>query len=176
MNTGDYDDEFAQELQAHNMKDRKTYLFLDDDRMPWEPGNYMPVDLRPMYRKENWQIVRNFEEFRQWILDNGLPDVVSFDHDLGKEHHYKPDDRLIVPLEEVEFDFDKYEEKTGYHCAKWMVEFCMHEHLPLPEWYVHSANVVGAENIKSYIENYQRHAEDFGDRAGTTSPETGCTL
>lgn len=124
------------------------YLFLDDVRMPADVGNYMlPVELRPMYRKEDWQIVRNFDEFRQWILDNGLPDVVSFDHDLAALH-YDPSTWK---------EGFKYLDETGYDCARWMVDFCIHEKLPLPEFFIHSMNPIGAANIRNFLENAKKH-------------------
>jgi hypothetical protein len=35
-----------------------------------------------IYRKK-WQIVRSYDEFVAWIERHGLPDFISFDHDLG---------------------------------------------------------------------------------------------
>lgn len=124
------------------------YLFLDDIRMPQQAGDYViPVENRAMYRKENWEIVRNYKEFVAWILKNGLPDVVSFDHDLA-EMHYQPDTWK---------ESFKYTEETGYDCAKWMVEFCRHEMLPLPQCYIHSMNPTGSENIRKFLENAKKH-------------------
>ena len=55
---------------------KKVSLYLDDLRTPTEtlPG-YHP-----------WNVVRNYDEFKEWILRNGVPDLISFDHDLGEEH------------------------------------------------------------------------------------------
>ena len=55
-------------------------------------------DLRPI--PEGFDGVRSFEEFVGYVTANGLPDYISFDHDLG-------------------------EEKSGYDCAKWLVEYCL---------------------------------------------------
>ena len=129
------------------MTKTKTFLLLEDrpERTPQSIGNYiLPVELRPMYRKENWQIVRSYDEFVDWILKNGLPDVVSFDHDLADEHY------TFVG------DYSKLKVKTGYHAAKWMVDFCLHEGYELPEWYVHSMNPVGADNIKQYLAGFEK--------------------
>ena len=54
----------------------KTCCYLDDTRTPTEtiPG-YKP-----------WDVVRNYNEFTEYILKNGIPDLISFDHDLGEEH------------------------------------------------------------------------------------------
>lgn len=117
------------------MKQNKTmkYLFLDDERMPHDVGNYTDVRLRPMYRLNGWAIVRSYDQFVDWITKNGLPDVISFDHDLSDE---------------------RFKEKTGYDCAKWLVEYCNGE--LLPECYCHSMNPVGKQNIVNYLVNYQK--------------------
>lgn len=76
--------------------------------------------------------VRCFQEFVDFIKQNGLPKLISFDHDLG-------------------------EEKTGYDCAKWLVEYCMDMKLPLPKFSVHSQNSVGKENIQKLLDNFYQY-------------------
>lgn len=138
-----------------------TKLFLDDVRMPVDVSHYiMPVHIRPVFREDDWQIVRNYDEFVAWILENGLPIIVSFDHDLEHEH-------IVGPLDESHLW-----EKTGYTCAKWMVDFCLHERLELPIWYVHSMNPVGAENIKKYLESFKR-SQDGKNQSDAGHQETG---
>ncbi|MDP9961886.1 cyclic-phosphate processing receiver domain-containing protein [Chryseobacterium lathyri] len=68
----------------------------------------------------------------------GLPEMISFDHDLADIHYLKPDS-------------DEYAEKTGYECAKWLIEYCMDHYLDLPKFYCHSMNPVGKENILSLL-------------------------
>jgi hypothetical protein len=63
---------------------------------------------------------------------NGLPDEISFDHDLGENT------------------------KTGYDCAKWICEYCWTNGLPIPNWNVHSANPVGRDNIIQLMENFEK--------------------
>lgn len=121
------------------------YLFLDDVRMPEDASRYVyPVENRVMYRTEQWEVVRSFDEFVDWILKNGLPDIISFDHDLAEEHYA------------FAGNYNIFREKTGYDCAKWLTEFCIHEKLPLPKYYVHSMNPVGSDNIKNYLDNYKK--------------------
>lgn len=86
-------------------------------------------DLHPT--PEGFLRVYTFDEFTEFITQNGLPDFISFDHDLG-------------------------EGKTGYDCAKWLVEFCLDNQLPLPEFVVHSQNPVGKENIESLLNNFKK--------------------
>jgi hypothetical protein len=52
--------------------------------------------------------------------------------------------------------YDSYKEKTGYHCAKWLVEYCLDKNLKLPDFQVHSMNPVGKANIQSYLDNFRR--------------------
>lgn len=122
-------------------------LFLDDIRQPWEAGNYMyPVEVRSLYRLKEWIIVRNYKEFVHCINENGLPNLVSFDHDLA-DIHYDP---------ATWTESFKYQEETGYDCAKWLVDYCIENTLKLPNFLVHSMNPVGRDNIKRYLENYKQ--------------------
>ena len=45
-------------------------------------------------------------------------------------------------------------EKTGYDCAKWLVEYCLDNDLSLPKYQVHSMNPVGKKNILDYLSNF----------------------
>ena len=93
-----------------------------------------------------WDIVRSYEQFIAYIKLNGVPDIISFDHDLGGEHY-----RVITWDGKVEGDkipYETFTEKTGYDCAKWLVENSL---LP-KEYRIHSLNPVGAMNIKFVLE------------------------
>jgi hypothetical protein len=123
-------------------------LFLDDIRMPYQVGDYIrPISLRSMYRLKQWEIVRNYDEFVSIIFEKGIPSIVSFDHDLA-EIHYDPSTWT---------EGFKYHEKTGLDCAKYLIQICQDFKVDwLPEWYVHSMNPVGGENIKNYINSYEK--------------------
>ncbi|GAB3824380.1 cyclic-phosphate processing receiver domain-containing protein [Hymenobacter jeollabukensis] len=45
---------------------------------------------------------------------------------------------------------------SGYDCAKWLVE----QELLVERFNVHSANPVGAANIRGLLENYRRWREE----------------
>jgi hypothetical protein len=125
----------------------ERFLFLDDIRMPYEVGNYMiPIEVRFFYRTKEWNIVRNYKEFVDDINKNGLPYLVSFDHDLA-DIHYDP---------KTWTESFKYHEETGYDCAKWLVNYCMQNKLKLPKYLCHSMNPIGKQNIISYLENYKK--------------------
>lgn len=100
------------------MKKQYHRLYLDDIRDP---------------KTEGWKIVRNYDDFVNFITENGLPDEISFDHDLGEN-----------------------DKRTGYDCAKWLGEYCWDNGLPIPPWNVHSANPVGRDNIKQLLMSYEK--------------------
>ena len=112
-------------------------LFLDDLRMPTDCLSYMQ-NRTPHYKVYNdeWVIVRNYSDFIFWIRENGLPDLISFDHDLGEEDEGHP---------------------SGMECAKWLVNYCMDNQVKLPGWLVHSANPCGYENIKGLLTSFQEN-------------------
>lgn len=110
-------------------------LFLDDTRFPAECPSYMYLRIKDVsiYTEKDWIIVRNYNQFVDYITKNGLPDLISFDHDLGEEGT---------------------NEKTGKDCAKWLVEYCLDNDKKLPQFLVHSINPVGYLNIKNYLESF----------------------
>lgn len=127
-------------------------LFLDDIRQP-KDACYLVIN-PAIYWEDDWQVVKNYPEFCKWIKFNGLPKIVSFDHDLADVHY--------------EIDFNDWDdltadqlgvEETGLDCAKWLVEYCLDNGFQLPEYYVHSANPVGKKNIQSYLDNAKKHLE-----------------
>lgn len=140
---------------------KKYNLFLDDVRSPrdawrdthktdylrpiWDvsnAGGLQPED--PKYKElaesfhTNWIIIRSYDEFIQFVedmhLNDGFPSLISFDHDLG-------------------------EGKSGYDCAKWLVNFCMDHNLQMPNYLIHSMNPVGTENIDSLLKNFNKEVQ-----------------
>src|SRR5690554_3429129 len=80
--------------------------------------------------------VRSYSEFVNFIEQNGLPDFISFDHDLGLE-------------------------ESGFDCAKWLVNYCLDYQRKLPEFVVHSKNPVGKENIESLLNHFKKTQNDY---------------
>ncbi|WEM33193.1 hypothetical protein EJP02_132 [Escherichia phage EJP2] len=98
-------------------------MFIDDLR-----------DAEKHYPNEGFIVTRTYNEAVQYVQEHGLPSFVSFDHDLG--------------------DTDSTDEKTGYSFAKFLIEYMIDNDLREPfEYFIHSANPVGAENIKQYLQN-----------------------
>lgn len=133
-------------------------LWLDDARNPF-------IDLEgkvPKVKDSILEWVLNYEQFVQWIEKYGLPDIISFDHDLADEH-YTPEyfwSNYEENKKYQEWRSETYQEKTGMDCAKWLVDYCIDNDKELPEFYVHSANPVGADNIKGILNNYIKYCEN----------------
>lgn len=123
-------------------------LFLDDIRNPEDVHRDS---------KLKWHIVRSYDEWVSFITNfynehRKLPDRLSMDHDLA-DSHYDP----AIWRHGNHPPYDEYKEKTGYHCAKWLID----EGYDLRdvEIYIHSANPVGAENIRKLLENWNKFKE-----------------
>lgn len=127
---------------------KKNKVFLDDVRNPY---CVFKNTILPIYEHdEDWVIIRSYDDFVSYLNNNDIPEVVSFDHDLSY-------DAYLPQNQEGEIDYDSLEEKTGYDAAKILVEYCLNKGVDIPMYYVHSANPVGAENIKYYLENAKKH-------------------
>ena len=104
----------------------KWKLFLDDERYPTD---------------NSWVIARNYHDAVWYVTNYGLPRFISFDHDLAFDH----------------YTIGKPHEFTGYDFAKWFANYVMDNEVDLDpdfDYYVHSMNPVGAENIRTYMEHW----------------------
>ena len=98
-------------------------LYLDDLRVPT-----MPYDF----------IARSYEEAIKIIELNGVPNFISFDHDLGVDK----DNQLV---------------KSGYDFAKWLIENDYNGIYKISVYFgyeVHSQNPVGRKNIIQLMDRY----------------------
>lgn len=108
-----------------------------------------------------WTWVKSFSEFTQHIVHNGLPDVLAFDHDLSDDAYHLW--HKNKGYKKTEIDYDEYTEKTGYHCAKWLTEYCQDNHIKLSsEVFAHSMNPKGRENIIAILENFKKFQDKYG--------------
>lgn len=116
----------------------KYNIYLDDVRTPTDPS---------------WIVVRNYEEFVDKVQELGLSNIgmISLDHDLG-ESALQEWRRNVVTNYII--DYSNITEKTGYDCAKWLVERWL-DGEPVVPVMTHSANAVGSANIMGYINNYK---------------------
>lgn len=144
-----------------------TYkLFLDDYRNPVQCVTYMHTRIgkkNPIYLEAGWIICRNFECFKNSIIEYGLPEFISFDHDLAESHYgINFDDWALDP------SLAEALEDTGYDCALWLVDYCRSRKLKIPDFAVHSMNPVGAERIFSLLTRSKR---EFNDRTEDSNRE-----
>ena len=117
------------------MIEKKMLLWLDDIRNPFS-GDWLKRFASSFDKKQViW--VKDYQAFCNWIIENGLPSKVAFDHDLGEGS------------------------KSGYDAAKWLVNYCQDNQLKLPEWCIQSANPVGRENIDALLSNYVKFVEKY---------------
>lgn len=112
-------------------------LFIDDTREPsfltrWDA----PAESREFARTRlyPWIVVRDYDEAVSYIRDFGWPQTISFDHDIGHAGN-------------------------GHDVLKAMIEMVLDGELEVPddfEWYVHSQNPTGAENIRGLMQSFLR--------------------
>lgn len=120
-------------------------LFLDDIRIPLDCIPYMHTRIGPLNSlyKEDWNIVRNYEQFVEVVKNNHTEIThISFDHDLA-DGHYEVDFKAWEDHSSEDLGL----ERTGYDAAKYLKEFYAEINKPLPIMFVHSMNPVGTKNI-----------------------------
>lgn len=134
-------------------------LFLDDVR---NPHNVKAALHRGVWEEFPdlmvWEVVRSYDEFVAYILKNGLPKRIAFDHDLSWEHYPKEGGPICEGdprMDTIVIPYETFKEKTGYDCAKWLTNYCMVNNLPLPDFYVHSFNPVGRMNISNHLLRFE---------------------
>jgi hypothetical protein len=119
-------------------------LFLDDFREPIDVLTYTSLSEAERYIVADWDIVRCYDEFVRYIKKNGIPDVISFDHDLSEEH-YSP--LMYSTPKEYNALYKTFKDKTGFDAAKWLKRYIKRNNLPMPMVYCHSRNPIGKQNI-----------------------------
>jgi hypothetical protein len=106
-------------------------LYLDDLRDP---------------KGEGFIVVRSYDDAVKYCIENGCPDEVSLDHDLG----------MILVGKSIKTG--DYEAPSGFDFAKWLVDTDIDlDGFFIPtnfKWNVHSANPTGAANIAGLLKNY----------------------
>ncbi len=101
-------------------------LFLDDLRTVQM--------VYPNQQENDYVIVRTYQAFVNHIQENGLPEFISFDNDLGEDEQ----GNLL---------------EDGYAAAKWLV-YESGLDVRKMQFKVHSANPVARVQIESLLTNY----------------------
>jgi len=103
-------------------------LFIDDERLPPRDGR-------------QWRIARSSDEAIKIFEEHGVPDFISFDHDLGGD-----DTSMKYINHLIDLSLDLIE----IGIQKWQIAF--------PKNYtVHSQNPVGARNIERKMQGFIEH-------------------
>ena len=139
-----------------NIHKQGIFLFLDDYRNPKDCFLYTK---NTIYINEEWYIVRSYDEFVKFIEKNAFPDYISFDHDLA-DVHYKDSEEWDDYYNNQSLTKNEHDEKTGYDCALWLVDYCIDNNKKLPKYLCHSMNPVGKEKIISLLNMYEIHNEN----------------
>lgn len=139
----------------------KTLLWLDDIRDPFEKDGEWLI-FSPLQGDRNFTTiwVKSYDEFVNWINENGLPDGICFDHDLGED----------VAIEMVKNGTNKKvarkvkkELPSGFDAAKFLVNYCIDNDLDLPKYNIQSANPVGKDNINGLLQSFIKHRNNVGN-------------
>lgn len=114
-------------------------LFLDDIRFP--------EDVRYFYGSyKNVIICRSYDDAVWTVTHHGVPDFISFDHDLLQEHY-------IIGTGE----------KTGLTFADWFCNWVKSEKKDLPDnfgFFVHSQNPEGAAKIEKCMDKFLKQKKE----------------
>jgi hypothetical protein len=90
-----------------------------------------------------WLVARSYDVAVEMIKTLGIPKTISLDHDLGLGG------------------------KTGYDLVKFIIEYDqLHNDInDTFDFHVHSANPVGAENMKIHMNNYIKFKNEQSQRS-----------
>ena len=133
-----------------------TRLYLDDIRTP---------------QTDDWVIVRTCEEFKDYLDNNPMPDLISFDHDLAHEHYHND---MYKGQQEYNKLYSSFSERTGLDCAKYLGHVMFNKGGTFPQCNVHSMNPAGGNNIRDYLLSAMLHQ---GDNDPTvTKTQIPCTV
>jgi hypothetical protein len=115
-------------------------LFVDDIRVP---KDVTWINLP----KEKWVIARDFSQFIAYIKSNGLPKIISLDHDLGGP---------------VSLDWSgTSREPTGADCVRWLIDYCIEHQKAFPSYHLHTQNPIGKTDMECIITNFLLHRKEI---------------
>lgn len=114
-------------------------LFLDDDK-----DTRFPPD-GPSPTGGEWIIARTLSEAYAVFDKYGMPGFISFDHDLGIDENGVEEKGMHYAHRIIEIDMNEREGDVQDFSRMFSEDF---------DFRVHSANPVGAKNIKCLMRNY----------------------
>lgn len=91
----------------------KYCLWLDDYRpLPTDTGKV-------------WVMAKSMAEFKKTVIELGMPEYISFDHDLNEKH----------------YALDYTDQLTGLDTIQWLINYVQEIKAKAPFWRVHTMNV-----------------------------------
>lgn len=119
---------------------KKINIFLDDIRFPNMSHNKTKGLGDSFSHEDNWVIVRDYFTLKH-VIDTRFNEIklISFDHDLA------------CYLDGIEY--------TGKDAMDYLIDFCINNNVKLPDWYVHSDNTIGRNNIIQSALGYMKNIE-----------------
>ncbi len=118
----------------------KINIFLDDIRTP-NMSHHTGKGLGSTFSSsDKWIIIRNYFDFVDFVNKHfDEINIISFDHDLAC---YK--------------DGTEY---TGKTATDYVINYCLDNNKKFPNWYAHTDNTSGRQNIIGSILNYLNKVE-----------------
>lgn len=93
-----------------------------------------------------WVVVRSYEEFCKTIEEKGIPQFISYDHDLCLD---AVREFLRAENSGQPFDYRKPMKQTGLDCVIHL--FSVLKNTPHPPYFIHSSNFIGAKTMNDLI-------------------------
>ncbi len=127
----------------------KTCVFVDDRKFP-------KVKLEGY---GNWIWLKSYVDLVEYLSYRGIPEYISFDHDLHEEHERDFERNELAGIAAIEYE--GFEHATGLRCIQYLCEFAELNGLPLQTIGIHCANErpMGALNMytaaKEFIDHYK---------------------
>lgn len=112
------------------MTTKEWKLFLDDERHPSD------VFGTESSESHGWTVARSVSEARQLVLNQGFPNRIAWDHDLGEGD----------PGGNTSVDF-----------LKWLINYALDtNYTKFPKYSIHTQNPEGRKNLMSLLRSWQK--------------------
>lgn len=137
----------------NKIENKSYHLFLDDERNPYDSRTmaYMKMRGGPDYKNMIWEVAKNFEEFQLIVDQKGIPEFISYDHDLSSEHY---DVSMYHGEDAYNEKSVNFTEKTGRECAEYLCSKL--QGAPHPRYIIHSMNPLAVSRITGVIRDYNK--------------------
>jgi len=141
-------------------------LWLDDKRNPFKkpvgkPDTWINM-FSPIGKNVKVEWIKSYDDFCNWIEENGVPAAICFDHDLGDPNG------------------------NGFDCCVFLLKYCLTHSINFPPYSIQSANPNGRIKIEMLIKDTLSNPENFLNSVeniknikfpkGTNKPEAAIPL